>query len=584
MAEKGNGRLPGVGLMVASLLTLHALLALGALRNDSAVADEPFHLARATGLVFFRDATFAVSHPPLVNFLDGIPLLTIRGLKLPPPDLVLASRTMDPSDRRNAFATLLLDKLNPDAKKLIERARLSTIVLSVLLGLGVYFWTKKIYGPAPGLVALFLYSLDPNILAHAHLATNDLGAVLFIFLALYFCWQLWQEPKFSLLLLASLFLGLAELAKFSAILLYPLYILVWPLALGRLKKQKPDLGWFKLKSPGFYLSLWSLFILLIGSLLVIWAGYGFETGLKWNFSPLLNAGVCGLDQLTARIKCTTIALLAWLPLPPRTFYYGLARTLVLTEQHENALYFLGQTGDQGWRYYYPLLFLAKTPLPLLLLTCLRLALRKKIPATDLLTRIFIAAPPLWFFLFFTFLNRKEIGIRHLLMVYPFIFIFVSGLAANATWSQWRKQVLPVLLLAWFGLSSLATFPKYLTYFSEAVLRRAGGLKISVVGEDWGQDVSSLASFQKKNNLYPLYYQPYVLVSPRSYGLSFEQLNCEPLKPGAYALHLTQLKRPVRNPSLIKCVELLGRMPAAYKINGTIWVWKIPGPTPASPGP
>jgi len=584
MNENPNARTTRVWPVATALLTLHLLLAAIALKKDSAVADEPFHIARAAGLVFFRDATFAVSHPPLVNFLEGLPLLSVRGLKLPAPDLVLSSRAMDPSDRRNAFASLLLDKLNPDAKKLIERARWSTVVLSLLLGLGVFLWAKKLYGPSAGLVALMLYSLDPNILAHSHLATNDLGAALFIFLAIFFMCRLWQKPGLFSLLLASLFLGLAELAKFSAILLYPLYPLLWLLLFASRKGQKPESGWFSLKPPELYLSLWSLAFLLLGSLLVIWAGYGFETGLKWNFSPLLKAGVCGAGQLTARIKCQALYFLAWLPLPPRTFYYGLARTLVLTEQHENALYFLGRSGDQGWWYYYPLLFLVKTPLPLLLLVCLRLAWNKKIPPINFSTRLLLAVPPLWFFLFFTLLNRKEIGIRHLLMVYPFLLVLVSGLAADMTWSQARKQLTLLLLLAWFVLSSLFTFPHFLTYFSEAVGRKAGGLKISVVGEDWGQDVSSLAEFQKRNNLYPLYYQPYVLVNPRAYGLDYQDMSCEPLKPGTYAIHLTQLKRPVRNPSLRRCAELLGRVRPAHKINGTIWVWEIPGTSSASPGP
>jgi len=584
MNSKPNPGRSAVWLWAAVLLALHSLLAMSSSLRDSAVADEPFHLARGAGLVFYRDFSFAVSHPPLVNFLSGLPLLSVSDLSLPDPELVLYSRNLDPSDRRNAFAVLLLEKLNPDPKKLIERARLSTVALSVLLGLLVFIWAKKIYGEKAGLLALFLYSLDPNILAHCRLVTNDLGVALFICLALYFIWRLWKEPKVANLALAAITLGLAELSKFSAILLYPLYIALWTVLLLKLKKDRPGLRWLTLKRPYSFLGLWGLAIIFISSLFVIWAGYGFESGQRWNFASLVAGGVCRLSQVSAQLKCAAIKFLDALPLPPRTFYYGIARTLVLTEQHENALYFLGSTGEKGWWYYYPVLFLIKTPLPLLVLLCLRILWRREIKDRDFESSVILTAPAIVFSLFFIFLNRKEIGIRHLLMIYPLLFIFISGLARVEFPGKNSKKSFVVLLLFWLAASSLATWPHYLTYFSEAVGRSKGGLKISVVGEDWGQDVLSLARLQKERNLYPLFYQPYVLVSPRTYGLDYQDLNCEPLSPGYYAIHLTQLKRPVRNPSLIKCVEIFKTFEPAYKVNGTIWVWKKEGATsvPAPP--
>lgn len=566
------------------LLLFHFCLALASSQRDGAVADEPFHLARGAGLVFYRDSSFAVSHPPLVNFLSGLPLLTVSGLELPDPGLVLKSRAMDPSDRRNAFAVILLKNLNPDAKQLIERARISTMLLSVALGLLVFVWAKQIYGPKAGLLALFLYSLDPNILAHCRLITNDLGAAFFICLALYFFWRLWKEPKALNLALAALGLGLAELSKFSAVLLYPLYPLIWAALLLRMKKDRPEMSWLSLKRPDSFRGLWGLSMIFVSSLLVVWAGYGFEYGTTWNFSALASGELCRLTDLSAQIKCAAVKWLDALPLLPRTFYYGLARTLVLTEQHENALYFMGATGSRGWWYYYPALFLIKTPLPLLILLTLRVAWRKEIRGRDFTSSLVLTAPVIVFGLFFILLNRKEIGIRHLLMIYPLLFVFISGLAQDEVLAKAPKKIVLALLMVWLATSSLMTWPHYLTYFSEAVGRSRGGLKISVVGEDWGQDVSSLARLQKERGLRPLYYQPYVLVSPDSWGLEYRDVNCEPLQAGYYAVHLTQLKRPVRDPELAGCIEVLKSSPPEYKVNGTIWVWKTKGATsgPAQP--
>ncbi len=566
----------------AVLLLLHFLLSFTASLRNSTVADEPYHLARGAGLVFFHDFSFSVAHPPLANFLNALPLLTISDLKLPDAELVSRSRVMDPSDRRNAFARLLVQELNPDTRKIITRARIPTMILSVLLGLLVFLWAKELFGEPAGLLALFLYCLDPNLMAHSNLATNDLAAAFFISLSLYFYWRWWRSPAGFNLGLAGIFLGLAQLSKFTAVLLYPLFLMLWLISFSRLKKNRPELGWVKLKRPDFHLNSWSVLIIFLLSLLVIWAGYGFQGSPRWNFGGLLQGGICSSEGLTGLVKCSLVGLLEKIPLPPRTFYYGFAQTLLLTEQHENALYFWGMVGQKGWWYYYPVLFLIKTPLPTLILFALALGARKKIRAENFSGKLFLLAPAAWFFLCFVLLNRKELGIRHLLMIYPLIFIFCSGLAALAQESR-RLKIWIGVLLAWLAISSLITWPSYLTYFNEAVGRRYGGLKISVLGEDWGQDLPALAAFQKKHHLYPLYYQPYVIGNPGAYGLVSQGMNCDPAQPGYYAIHLTQLVRPTKNPALSLCIALLKPTPPLYRINGAIWVWKINEPTrPAAP--
>jgi len=561
---------------VSLLLGIHLLLSYTSARRTAVIADEPFHLARGAGLVFFQDQSFAVSHPPLINFINGLALLTLPEINLPNPELVSLSRKMDPSDRRNAFAHLLLSRLNPEPKEIIDRARIPTLILSVLLGIAVFIWAKKIYGAKAGLFALFLYSLCPNILAHSHLITNDLGASLFILSSLYFYFQLTKKPNAVNFALAVIFFGLAQLSKFTAILLYPLYFIIWTLCFARLKKDNPKLSWCKIRLPDFYLNFWSLLIIFLGSWFIIWLGYGFEIGVNWNFSSLMKNEICESGKLTAEIKCALIALFGKIPLLPRTFFYGLARTLILTEQHEHELYFLGKTGLNGWWYYYPILFLIKTPLALLILLGLRISQWKKIGQPSFLPGVFLLLPIVWFFGWFILFNRKEIGIRHLILAYPLIFIFISGLLKENLLVRFRAKLILSLLCVWFGLSSVISFPDYLTYFNEAVGRRWGGLKVSVLGEDWGQGVSRLAQLQKQKGLYPLFYIPYVMVvSPGAYGLEYEEMDCVSPKPGYYALHLNQLLRPIKDEKIKQCAGLLKQFPPVYKSQGTIWVWRIP---------
>ena len=295
----GNNRQPVtrplIPLLAAGLLLFHFVVLFSSARKNSAVADEPFHLARAVGLVFYHDPTFAVSHPPLANFITGLPLLTIPGLKLPAPIMVRSSRAMDPSDRRAIFANLLLNKLNPDAKTLIDRARIATMILSLGLALLIFRWAQKLYGPRAGLLALALYCLDPNLAAHAGLATNDLAAALFIALALYYFSRQLEQPGALLLGVSTLLLGVAQLAKFSAILLYPIYGLI---GLAIFAREQPKPGYFSLKNSAYLKNSWSLPIMFLGSLFVIWIGYGFSIGPDWNFSALLHGEVCSSHALS----------------------------------------------------------------------------------------------------------------------------------------------------------------------------------------------------------------------------------------------------------------------------------------------
>jgi hypothetical protein len=53
-------------------------------------------------------------------------------------------------------------------------ARLPTLAVAVMLGVVVFAWSRRLYGPAAGVLSLFLYVFDANILAHSRFITTDL--------------------------------------------------------------------------------------------------------------------------------------------------------------------------------------------------------------------------------------------------------------------------------------------------------------------------------------------------------------------------------------------------------------------------
>ena len=108
----------------------------------------------------------------------------------------------------------------------IKRGRYATIVLSLLLALYVSRWSYELYGRKGALLSLSLVVFDPNLLAHGELVTADLPAALMTTMALYHFWQFLKFGGKGRALLSAVALGLSQLAKYSCIYLYPIFLVI----------------------------------------------------------------------------------------------------------------------------------------------------------------------------------------------------------------------------------------------------------------------------------------------------------------------------------------------------------------------
>ena len=106
------------------------------------------------------------------------------------------------------------------------QARWVTVFFSLILGLVVYAFSRDIYGPLAGLFSLALYVFEPTVTAHSQLVTNDLYSALTITLSVYTFWKFLSQGGFARGLVCALFLGLSQVAKYSAIFLYPLFCII----------------------------------------------------------------------------------------------------------------------------------------------------------------------------------------------------------------------------------------------------------------------------------------------------------------------------------------------------------------------
>src|SRR3989442_7606315 len=126
-------------------------------------------------------------------------------------------------------------------------------------------------------------------------------------------------------------------------------------------------------------------------------------------------------------------------------------------------------GQTGWWYYFPVAFALKTTLPFLLVSIgslgwgtWQLFAKKKIDFLWLLGPLFIYAT-------LTMSSNINIGIRHFLPVFPFLFILGGALLDRLmSLRKSRTLTLVVVLLApgWMLWEDLHAYPDYIPYMNQ----------------------------------------------------------------------------------------------------------------------
>jgi hypothetical protein len=162
-------------------------------------------------------------------------------------------------------------------------------------------------------------------------------------------------------------------------------------------------------------------------------------------------------------------------------------------------YLLGETRMSGWWYFYFVAFAVKTPLPLLaagppgMIWQARRGWREG--DSWALAPLIVTAAILAFCCAF---SRINIGIRHVLVIYPFLALGATWLLEQA-WEGLGRLTDPrrvrlgraaLLALVLWQLSTLwRAYPDYLPYFNEVVSHPAHVIVDSDL--DWGQDLYRL---------------------------------------------------------------------------------------------
>ena len=470
-----------INIFVAAFLIIFGLLAFTSMWDDSANYDERIHLPAGYSYITQKDMRLNPEHPPLVKDLAALPLLFLKinfphqswGWNTP----LTADLSRTPIWQTDVgFGNDLLYHSGNNAQNMMRLGRIPMILIGILLGFYVFKFSKELWGNLAGFIALVLYSFSPTFLAHTRLVTTDVAAAAAFFISFYYLYKWLKLPTRKNLLIFGVVLGLSLLAKFSTVLLIPIFGLVVLLT---------DLIWRQNKRNKILYFVSALVI----AFLVIGAVYAFHI---WNYPVekqaidssfiLSNFGFKPLADLSVWLSSQPY-LRAW-----GHYFLGFLMTLQRSGGG-NTTYYLGEVSAQGSPSYFPVVYLIKEPLPYIILSLFALFLciknRRKITKKDWLSvevGMLLVIVVYWAF---SIKSNLNIGIRHILPTLPFIYALTARQISfwikggimeyilnykgfwqifGLYWRRVKKGFIVTLLFIWAIISVISGWPSFLTYF------------------------------------------------------------------------------------------------------------------------
>jgi 4-amino-4-deoxy-L-arabinose transferase-like glycosyltransferase len=603
------------------------LLALGNIRATSPTTDETVHLVAGERSLAAHDYRLSPEHPPLLKMMAAIPLRAMRvwpgegggfadgsktlgllneswAMAVTNPmaawyyahhllygvrDTALERLGAEASSIPSTAALTPGDFLN-DSATMFLRARSVMLLCGVLLAAAIFLWSMEAWGPWAAALSTLLFCFDPNFIANSGLVTTDVGTSLLIFASVWLFWRLCRAFSWPNVAAFALCFGLAQAAKFSALLLVPTVIAI---ALMQGRRRLPRIAL-------------AIGIAFASTYIVLWAAYGFRFSMAADPQRAASEEAAARATLTQRgldgpvtdghppirqlveesavrraladeypngappaearraRTSTPVGLLgraiifaAGNRLLPEAYLYGMA--ILLDSMTVRNSFLRGEYSTTGFSDYFLWTFLYKTPLPAIaaILLALVMAVRRGLgsrepgvgsrsraqqppPTPD--SRSPIKPPgllpfllwPIAIYLFVSVRSGVNIGHRHILPIYPFLYVLCGSLASLwETMAPRRRMIVAVCAIASIVTASLFVFAgtpapvwsRHLSYMNEL----AGGpdrgfTRLVDSNLDWGQDLPRLSAWLREHHAE----EPIDLVytgtaDPRYYGIRHHNL-------------------------------------------------------------
>lgn len=510
------------------ILSVMFLLLVSSAQEESAVVEEPAHIAAGFGYLQ-GDYRLNPQNPPLFKVLPAL----VAKIAVNPYFPLGTKAWQDYTNAEAEQGKNFLYKSGNNADQIIFWSRFPVMLTTVLLGWLILAWARRRFNTTTGLLALTLFAFSPTVLTHARYVTADVLAALGFFVGVVTFIAFLENPTWKNTLWAGLAFGFAQLTTFSALLLIPLYILLAIIRIICIPYADPR-DRIKLGTPIFGKSL-ILFAVGLTAVYLVYtplvSNYPKERQLQ-DAQFLLSAPDIG------PIRDFTSTLISNNYSRPLAQYILGATMAGERSVSRSSPYLFDEIKPAAPLAYYPLLYLFKEPLSLHILTLIALFFSlsqlKKSPKNE----PFFSRTRKWIHKYFAefasllFIGvyggwalayGQDLGIRHLLPILPFVYLLVSkkvtewisfhDLTDPQDWFLWLRNIYQLyiksipryllisMLLLWLVGSTLNNYPNFSLYYNALAGEPKKGYLIAVESNyDWGQDLRRLRKYAEKNQI------------------------------------------------------------------------------------
>ncbi|MBI3933393.1 MAG: glycosyltransferase family 39 protein [Acidobacteria bacterium] len=543
----------------AAMLAFMAILMFASAWNDSIIIDEAAHIGAAYGYLVKGDYRFNAEHPPLMKDLGVFPLLFMH-LNAPWEGETWTTDLYG----QGKFGRQLIFESGNDANAITRAVKIPMVLFTIAFGAILFWWSRRHYGDGAGLLTLFLYTFSPTFLAHGRFVTTDVGATAGFFIGTVTFLRFLRSTTGRNVVIAGLALGFALLTKFSTVELVAVVLFlacVWPWVHGEPQERFRSLARNLTLTAAIFLIAW----------ITIYPLYLHHT---WNYPPQRQHADTEFILTASKTPAIAKDLVVWMSdkhlLRPWAQYLTGFFEIVHRQEGGNTPFFLGTVYESGQRLYFPFVYLVKEPLALHLLTILTLAfafwrIRRPPWSRKWLENHFTEFAFLVVILFYwgvSIRSSLNIGVRHILPTFPFVYILVaSGIVRLDGWLRNKFSQLPPvqhadavrhrghltkkerrarekssvtpptgplkilfgfrlvigILILWQAVSVLRVHPSYLAYFNEIAGGPDGGYRyVTDSNLDWGQDLQRLAAYSVDHNIPGFYLDYFGTAMPEYY--------------------------------------------------------------------
>ena len=468
-------------LLCALLLALAAGMMLHAAARKSLTTDEPLLIAAGYYHLAAADYRPVNEHPPFAKSIAAVPVL-LAGADGP---------LIDPGPHEYEYFLNLFEEFwrwnHARYERLTFWARVPAVAVTVGLGALVFVYARRYWGARAALFAVALFAFEPTVLAHGRVVQTDVPAALALLVFSFALYEYVKRPTTRGALWAGSAAGFGAVTKFSLIVLGPALLLAsaWLfVAAGR-------------RGVGRGRAAGQALVAVLAAVLLVNAAYLFSGGTPEPFESAMARSVVPASLQESWRGPLSAGYAVLQTIFPADFVSGVGWQLAHAHNgHPAGL--LGEHGDKGWWYYFPVAFALKTTLPFLLVSIAAvlwglLALRREGRG-----RLLVLLLPLVLYTSMLTLNTINIGVRYYLPAYPFLFI-LGGAFLDERMRRGRHKLLGtsvvvVGLLCWGAIEAGRSHPDHMSYVNQLAYKRPHWWYLSDSNVEWGDDVRELALY------------------------------------------------------------------------------------------